>query len=118
MSTATIQTDNNNDLFLADGRNLVIITGAAACAQNVLHKTLMRVTEDIYNVLNGVDYFGTIFTAHRDVDAARKSLVDAIQTVPDVISVESITIDIRGDTFFYNAQILTVYGQLTVSNQS
>ena len=118
MSTATIQTDQNNDLFLADGRNLVIITGAAACAQNVLHKTLMRVTEDIYNVLNGVDYFGTIFTAQRDVDAARKSLVDAIQSVPDVISVEAITIDIRGDTFFYTAQILTIYGQLTVSNQS
>lgn len=117
MSTATIQTDKNNDMVLADGRNLVIITGAAACAQNVLHKTLMRVTEDIYDVLNGVDYFGTIFTAHRDIDAARKSLVDAIQSVPDVLSVETMTIEIRGDAFIYVAQILTIYGQLTVSNQ-
>jgi hypothetical protein len=118
MATATIQTDSNNDLFLPDGRNLAIITGAAACAQNVLHKTLMRTTEDIYNVLNGVDYLGTIFTAHRDVDAARKSLTDAILSVPDVLSVESLSIDIRGDGFFFTAQILTIYGQLTVSNQS
>lgn len=118
MATNTIQTDENNDLFLPDGRNLSIITGAAACAQNVLHKTLMRTTEDAYDTLNGVDYFGTIFTAHIDIDAARKSLTNAILSVPDVISVESLTIEVIKDSFKYVAKIMTIYGPLTVSNQS
>ncbi|ABL96839.1 hypothetical protein BcepF1.108 [Burkholderia phage BcepF1] len=118
MSTATIQTDENNDIFLPDGQNLSIITDAAATVQSCRQKCLMRKTEDIYDQSNGVDYFGTIFTPQKDYDAARKSILDNLQTVPDVLSVESLTIEIDGEAFKYEAQIMTIYGLKTIKDEA
>jgi hypothetical protein len=126
MATQTLQTNSAHDLFLPDGRNLVLLSGAAACQQNVLQATLLRLTEDIYNQLNGVDYFGSIFTPQADYDAARASLSGQILNCPDVVSIESLVIDIvpqvnpnsglTENSFTYTAQIMTIYGPLTVSS--
>lgn len=118
MATSTLQTNENNDLFCPDGRNLVLLSGAPACAQDIRHKTLMRTGEDIYDVNNGVDYFGTVFAPQQDYDGARKSLSDAILSSPDTISIEQLDISIDGNTFNYEAQILTIYGPLPVSSRT
>ncbi|QOV06240.1 baseplate wedge protein [Burkholderia phage Maja] len=118
MTTATIQTDENNDIFLPDGQNLSIITDAAATVQSARQKCLMRKTEDIYDQNNGVDYFGTIFTPQSDYDAARKSIIDNLMTVPDVLSVESLEIDIQGENFNFEAQIMTIYGLRTIKEEA
>lgn len=117
MATATLQVDDKNDLFLPDGRNLVVIVGAPACLQDALSKTRMRKNEDIYNVGNGVDYFGTIFTPQPDDSAARKSIIDNIQASPDVLGVDQLNIAISGDSFTYEAQIMTLYGPLPLGDQ-
>ena len=116
MSTATIQVNENNDIFLPDGRNLNILQGAPACAQSVRQACLMRLGENVYDQLDGIDYLGTIFVGNPDYDAARQSIAAAIMKVPDVIGIESLTIDIQGDVLIYTADILTSYGKLTVSN--
>lgn len=116
MSTATIQVNENNDIFLPDGRNLNILQDAPACAQSVRQAGLMRLGENIYDQLDGVDYLGTIFIGTPDYDAARQSIANAILKVPDVIGIQSLIIDIQGDVLYYNADILTAYGKLTVSN--
>ncbi len=110
MSTLTIQTDENNDIFLPDGQNLSLLTDAAATVQSSRQKCLMRKTEDIYDQNNGVDYFGTIFTPQQDFDAARKSIIDNLMSVPDVPSAESLVIDIQGEKFIFESQIMTIYG--------
>lgn len=76
----------------------------------------MRLGEDIYNVNNGVDYFGTVFTPQQNYDAARKSLQTAILAVPDVLSIESLTITVDVNTFNFVAEISTIYGQATVTS--
>lgn len=116
MSTATIKTNELNDLYLPDGKNLQVITGVEACSQNILQATLMRLGEDIYDTLSGVDYLGAIFTPQQDYDAARASISNAILNCQDVISIESLSISIDGNSFNYVAMINTVYGQTTVSN--
>jgi hypothetical protein len=116
MATSTLQVNDKEDLFLPDGRNLSVLVGAAACMQNIRQKTKMRTTEDIYNVNNGVDYLGTVFTPQQSYDAARKSLSNAILSCPDVQSIESLTITITGNTFDYVADIMTLYGPLQVSS--
>lgn len=118
MSTATIKTNDANDLYLPDGKNLQVITGVEACQQNVLEATLMRLGEDIYDTLAGVDYLGTVFTPQQDYDAARASLSAAILNCPDVVSIESLSISIDGDAFNYIAMVNTIYGQIPVSNPS
>lgn len=114
MATSTLQTNAKNDLFLPDGRNLSILTGADACEQDIRHKTLMRTTEDIYNVANGVDWLGTVFTPQQNYGAARQSLANAIMSCPDVVSINSLTLTIDQNDFNFVAEIMTIYGPLTV----
>lgn len=115
MATSTIQTNGNNDIYLADGQNLVILTGEEACVQNILQATLMRLGEDGFNQTAGVDFFGTIFTPQASYDAARKSIANAILGCPDVFGIDSLTITISGNTFGYVANVVTAYGVLLVS---
>lgn len=110
MATKTLQCNENNDLYLVDGRNLSFVTGADACAQNMTQKMLMRLGENQYNTEDGVDYFGAIFTPTPDYDAARLSLITNLLEVPDVLSVNSLDITIDGDQFDYTADVQTVYG--------
>lgn len=118
MATQTLQCNENNDLYLPDGRNLVMLSGAAACAQNLTQKALMRLGENQYNVNDGVDYFGTIFTPQADYDAARKSLSTNLLECPDTVMIESLTITIDGDSFNYEADIHTVYGPINTNGVS
>ena len=86
----------------------------------------MRITEDIYNQNNGVDWLGTVFTPQVNYDAARASLSNQILSCPDVLSVESLTITVTPtvnpvnglteNVFNYTADIMTIYGPLPVSN--
>jgi hypothetical protein len=119
MSIQTIQDDDNNDIALADGRNIVLISGAFACSQSLRNKSLMRLGEDQYNIEDGVDYFGTVFTPQPDFDAARASITSNLLEVPDVQSLQSLTINVIGDVFTYTAEVNTIYGSLRIEiNQS
>jgi hypothetical protein len=114
MATSTLQTDLNEDLYLVDGRNLAVLTGKDALVQSIRQATRMRTTENVFNVNEGVDFFGTIFSSPPDYDAARKSIADAILSVPDTISIEQLTITIGNNAFSYSANVQTIYGLVPV----
>ena len=116
MSIATLQTNDLEDLYLPDGRNLNILSDQLACVQSARQATKMRLSENIFNINQGVRYLESIFSPQPDFDAARKSLSDAILSVPDVLSIEALTISVSGNSFVFDAQILTVYGQLALNN--
>lgn len=118
MSLTTLQTDDNNDFYIQDGQNLVFLQDDEALAQEVRLASLMRLGEDIFNTAAGVDYFGTIFTSHKDVDAFRVSLISAINQFDDVISINTLTITNSNGTLSFTAEIATVYGTTTVSSGS
>lgn len=117
MATSTLQTDLNNDLVLIDDRNLNLLVDVDAIVQDVRAATLMRTGEDIYNVKSGVDYMQYIFSPQPSFDDARRSLISAIQTSPDVLTVDSLTIDVADNIFNFVAQIKTTFGRLTVENK-
>jgi hypothetical protein len=116
MATATLQTDDNNDFYLPDGRNIALLTGALAVQQDIESAVLMRTTEDVYDTNNGVDYFGAIFTPQPNYDSARLSISNAITKVPDVESIDSLVITIDGNDFDWHADVVTKYGPLKVSS--
>lgn len=116
MALSTIELNSNNDLYCPDGKNLSIISGQSALVQDIRLACLLVLGEDIFNTTRGVDYFGTVFTAHKDVDAFRLSLVKAITAFADVISIQSLTITQESGNLNWTARILTVYGSTTVSN--
>lgn len=116
MATSTIMINSNNDLYLPDGRNLVLLTGTEAIAQDVRCATLMRKGEDVYDVLSGVDYLGYIFTPQPSYDDARRSIALNIESSPDVLSVDSLTMTITENTLTYEAEVRTIHGKITVGN--
>lgn len=117
MATSTLQTNSKNDLFLPDGRNISIITGVTALAQVCRSSGLMRLEEDIFDLTKGVDYLGKIFGATPDLDSARVSLSNAITSHVDVLSIQSLSMGLNGNTLEWVAQILTIYGTVEVSSQ-
>jgi hypothetical protein len=116
MAITTLQVDENNDLFLPDGRNLGVLTGVDALAQDLKLAGLMRTGEDIYDTTNGVDYLGTIFTPQVNYDLARASISNAILKKPDVLSIKSLVLTIGDNVFSYTADVSTIYGNLTTGN--
>lgn len=116
MSTSTIKTDANNDFFFDSQKNMVLIEGVEAITQDVRAETLMRLGEDIYNVNKGVDYFGAIFSPQPNYDDARQSIIAAIESSPEVIRVDSLTIVIDGENFEFASEITSSNGPLTVTN--
>lgn len=118
MATQTLQCNANNDLYLPDGRNLVLISGAQACSQNLQQRTLERLGENQYNTNEGVDYFGTIFTPQPDYDAARQSLSENLLACPDTLQINTLSITIDGDKFDFEADVHTIYGSTTVNGSS
>ncbi len=128
MATTTIACDENNDMYLVDGRNLGFLTGKDACAQNLKQKSLMVFGENQYNVNDGVDYFGTVFTPQADYDLARESLENNLLECPDVTGISSLTITpttivnpnsgLDEQAFQFEADIATVYDTVTVTNTS
>jgi hypothetical protein len=118
MASLTFQCNGSNDLYLPDGRNLVLISGAEACAQNLTQKASMRLGENQYNTADGVDYFGTVFTPQPNYDAARASLSKNLLEVQDVISIDTLTITIDGDAFSYEADLNTAYGPVNVADET
>jgi hypothetical protein len=128
MATMTIACNENNDMYLVDGRNIGFLTGAPACAQNIQQKTLMVLGENQYNTNDGVDYFGTVFTPQPDYDLARESLENNILECPDVTGISSLTITpttvvnpnsgLNEEAFNFEADVTTIYDTVTVSNTS
>lgn len=116
MSLTTLETNSANDLYCPDGQNLSLLQDEEALVQDVRAAGLMRVGEDLFNALSGVDYFGTIFAAHRDLDGFRVSLVNVITSFDDVISINRLTITESANDVIWSAEILTVYGSTTVTN--
>lgn len=116
MATSSIKVDSNNDIALDSSGNITLLSGVDALEQDVRLATLMRTGEDIYNVNSGVGYFDYVFAPQQNYDDARKSLITAITSSPDVVSVESLTLTIVDNTFEFEAQINSIYGPLTVTN--
>jgi hypothetical protein len=117
MATTTLQENEVGDLFLVDGRNLGILSGAAACAQNIRDATQMRLGENQYNINEGVDYFGTVFTPQPDYTDFRDSLSQAILSCPDVLSIESLEVGPAASDpsiLLFLAQVMTTYGLVSV----
>ncbi len=114
MATSTIQTNDFGDIYLPDGKNLGIISGIDACKQSIVEATRLRLGENQYDTTEGVDYLGTIFTPQQNFAAFRNSLINAILSSPDVISVEELALSQVNNVIKYDAQINTIYGVVLI----
>lgn len=118
MASLTLASNDNNDLYLPDGRNLSLLEDLAAVTHDVRLQTLQVNGENLYDVKDGVKYFEYIFSPQQSYDDARRSLTDAIRRSPDVVGIESLEIAINGNTFSFVAVVTTIYGTQTITNEA
>lgn len=131
MAISTIATDLNNDLYLPDGHNLRMDEGEAAVASGLEHATKMVRGENPFDSNEGVGYFDYVFAPRPNYDMLRYDLTQAALSVPDVVSVQDITITraastlkseegLRGissshnDVLTYTITVATIYGRSTI----
>lgn len=93
-----------------------MLEGEAALKQTLRTYCRMVLGEDLYDIRNGVDYFGTVFSPQPNLDAARASLTGQLMKHKDVLSVDSLTMAIMDSKLVYVATVATIYGSLEISN--
>lgn len=117
MAIKTIQVTENQDIALIGGRTWAFLQGEDALKQNLVSYGRMILKEDLYDIRNGVDYFGSVFSPTPDLDKARASITSQLLKHPDALSVESLTISIEDSALNYIAVVNTIYGEVQISNQ-
>lgn len=108
--TRTFAVDDNNDLFLAAGGNLAIVSDLDAvllvCA--AVARTLLG--EMVLAVDRGLPYFEDVFTGQPNAANFEAALRSALLAVDGVTQISSLTITQAENDLNYTAQIVTIYG--------
>lgn len=111
----SIATDENNDIYLDEFGNLATVTGLEAVAQICRNTVLTAYSELIYNVDGGLPYFETVFTDPPNIELFQNAVVEALQQVEGVTQIKSFDYSIFEGTLSYTAEIVTVYGDMTLN---
>lgn len=111
----SIATDENNDIYLDEFGNLAIVSGIDAIAQVCRNTVLTVYGELIYDVNVGIPYFETVFADPPNIELFQNAIVEALQSVEGVTQVKSFEYSVTGGTLSYEAEIQTVYGDMTLN---
>jgi hypothetical protein len=112
--TQTLATDERNDLVLDRIGRVMMLSGADAVAANCRTAIQAQRGEMQFAADKGMPTFATAWNRYRPVqfEAAARTIIRA---VPGVLSVESFTVQRRGEILGYTAVIRTIYGGAVVN---
>lgn len=111
---STLKLNTNNDIFLSDTGNLVLLTKRDAIMQDCDNFAKSLAGEMVFQTDVGVDYFGSAFGVV-SLPQFRASLYENLIRVSGVVSIQSLDVFVVGDTVNYIATIVTEYGTGTIS---
>lgn len=108
--TRTLSVDTNNDIFIGPSGSLDVAVGLQAVLHCCAQAAQTQLGEMILAVDQGVPNFETIWQGVPNVAQFEAYLRRAIESVPDVLAVDEVTIDASGGALTYVATIRTIYG--------
>ena len=116
-SNFTEYSSSYGDIYLDDKNNLAIKTGEEALLDVLNNVIRTRKYELQYDMNKGVPYFETIFSDSGLLGLWRSYLIQTIENVNGVISVESITysLDEGSKKISYTCKIRTIYGETSLN---
>lgn len=105
---------NSNDLVIRDG-DIFLIDNAERVAQQILITLRFWYGEWFLNTTEGVPYLEYILVKNPNLTHARQILTEAIESVPGVVSLDSMDIDFdrQGRTLAVEYSATTDFGLLT-----
>lgn len=116
-SNFTEYSSSYGDIYLDDKNNLAIKTGEEALLDVLNNVIRTRKYELQYDMNKGVPYFETIFSDSGLLGLWRSYLIQTIENVNGVTSVESLTysLDEGSKKISYTCQIRTIYGETSLN---
>lgn len=114
--TRMISSDSNGDIYIGPDGSLAIVTGLDAVMQACAAAARTQLGEMIFAVDQGLPNFQAVWNGAPNVSQFEAYLRANLLTVPDVVSVDSVTIATSGGALTYTATITTIYGTGAVSN--
>ena len=115
--TQTFGADENNDLYIGDDGNLVIVSGLEAVKQSCESAVKAQRGEMIYASTSGLPNFQAVWVGVPNIGQFRAALRQVLIEVDGVNSVNSIVIGQKGNTLIYQAVISTAYGNSSINGQ-
>jgi hypothetical protein len=105
---------NSNDLVIRDG-DIFLIDNAERVAQQILITLRFWYGEWFLNTTEGVPYLEYILVKNPNLSHVRQILTEAIESVPGVVSLDSMEIDFdrQGRTLAVDYSTTTDFGLLT-----
>jgi len=120
--TAVLAINSINDIYIDSTNNLAMLFGSAsnaqglsAIAQACQTASLAQLGEMVLFTTQGMPALQSVFTANPNLPLYQAALVAAIQQIPGVISVQSITFTKTGNVLNYIAEIQSQYGEITIN---
>lgn len=112
--TRTLATDAQNDITFDRSGDVLIVTGVAAVAANCRTAIQAQRGEMIYALDKGMPTAETAWNDYNPIqfEAAARVILKA---VPDVLGVDSVTLERDGPTLRYTAVIRTIYGETAIN---
>ena len=112
--TQSLALNENRDIYMGSDKNLAIVTGKAACAQNSVTAVSAQLGEMIYATGDGMPMQQTAFDRYDPVGfemAARTILLK----VTDVLDVVALTVEQQDSAVVYTATLATIYGEIVIN---
>lgn len=114
--TRSLAVDSNNDIFIGADGSLAVATAREAVLHICAQTAKTQLGEMIFAIDQGLPNFEAVWNGAPNVGQFEAYLRRNLEAVPDVISVDSVTIDATGGSLTYVATIKTVYGPGVVTN--
>lgn len=108
--TRSLAVDENNDIYVGSDGSLAVASAREAVLHCCAQAAKTQLGEMIYAVDFGLPNFGAVWNGAPNVGLFEAYLRRNLQTVQDVISVDSVTIQATGGALVYSATIKTIYG--------
>jgi len=113
MAMDTFDGNIDNDLYIDEAGNLVVISDEFALADKLKQRLKLFYAEWFLATDRGVPYFENIFGANKNNDIVASIFTQEILKEPDVISVNSVSYELQSADriFTYSASLSTIYGE-------
>ena len=106
----TFNTNDSNDIFIGPDGRLSIATGLQGVLKACETASYAQLGEMVLATGLGVPNRETIWIGVPNYPLYELYLRNTLLSVAGVSSVKSLEISVRGDTLFYTATIITIYG--------
>ena len=112
----TLQTNDNNDIFMDVSGNLAIAGGDLAAMQTVRHAVLTNKGELPLDQQAGVAYFDTVFCDTPNLEAFRQNVQQVAENVTEVQSVNDFELQNQDGILRYQMNITLSNGSEVTVN--